>query len=196
MPVPNRKRLSLSTMTQQKSVHFSDIISFSDNRIGYLECEDGESSRACRESNVKPQSPTHTSSIPHRRPFIMPVCNLPPILPQRRHGLDQMSRAEDGSTLYAPQNDSLDISGRSLDSLMPKAVKLSKNTIWLPLMSGDGDDISPPVMPKRQLSGNSVDMLSTPHTSIRDNLNADWSRACDCNARWNCDVVPSPPLLI
>ncbi|CAJ1967763.1 unnamed protein product [Cylindrotheca closterium] len=182
-------------MTQQKSVRFSGMIGFSDNRTGYLPFENRndaeESSTAFQRWNVKPQPPARTGSFPYCRPITMPVCNLPPTLPQRRRTMEysQMSRAEDDSILYAPQNDSLDISGRSLDSMMPRAVKLAETSSWFSLMSRDGDDKSAPVMPKRKLSGN----LDTPPTSPDSSTNGDGSVVHGSTAaQWEYNVPSSP----
>lgn len=209
-------------MTNRKSVRFSDLVRYSDNRIRYLEFEDDDDIRSTcsndsKLENMKPQfppsPPTNRRSLLNegsrhpldppslrRRPILDTIskaeCTVSPIRPQRRGtiepnfdlNLEKMTRAEDYSIHCSKSQDPADISGRSWDSMMPRAVKLARKTNWCNMMSGGAHDRSPPAMPKRQLSGNSVDVLSTPPTSPRSAY-GDCSLSSYCNAQWKCDAL-------
>ncbi|CAJ1967755.1 unnamed protein product [Cylindrotheca closterium] len=192
------------------SVSFSDVIRYSDNSIGYIEFEDDDIVSTCSDDESKEEKQEYWNPKPHPPPSLpsyrhsllnsepISIANkLAPILPQRRMvlelNLDQMLGADDDSIFNSPHRHPVDFPGRSLDSMMSRAVMLGRNTHWLQLLS-DGDDASPPVMPKRQLSGDSVEMLSTPPTS-RGSVNFTECNLSPCGrnaSRWQCNVPPPP----
>ena len=140
--------------------------------------------RSLTDGTGKPSSPDPPSPPLRRRSdpkLEVPEITLPPTLPQRRgtmeHNTEYDSEAEDDSILDSPRQE--DVSPYS-------SVRKSS---WFPLMSGDSDHLSPPVMPRRKPSGNDIDKVS--RKDNRGPSNGDFS-----NARWHFEVPPPPPLLV